>query len=395
VIRPLALALVALLTGCQRDSSDPPAVRDSAGIRIVENRRPTWSSDEAWRLDTAPTLDIGSDELSRIGQAIRLKDGRIIVAHDGAHEILIYSPRGELLRRFGRRGRGPGEFLEISQLLIIGGDSILVWDLNQNRISVFDTEGALARTEPVSLERTQMLVQGVFDDGSLLIATPNPPDENARGLVRPMRALSRRMAHGEVRELLRLPGMEMFYQQLPTGELDFRPPFFGHTSHTAVRKDRLVWAATDSFELHVHSADGKPLLIIEKEHPIRQVTAADVEPLIEQRVAAIRDEAWRPTVRRMLSALPTGTLPAFGAAPGNGPPLIVDDDHNIWVAEFTMPGEHRNRRLVFDSIGVWLGTVELPQRFAPRHIGSDFILGKALDSLDVEHVRLYALRKPR
>jgi hypothetical protein len=59
-----------------------------------------------------------------------------------------------------------------------------------------------------------------------------------------------------------------------------------------------------------------------------------------------------------------------------------------------MPGHPRNARTVFASDGTWLGTVELPPRFTPWHIGRDFVVGVWRDDFDVEHVQLYALMKP-
>lgn len=59
-----------------------------------------------------------------------------------------------------------------------------------------------------------------------------------------------------------------------------------------------------------------------------------------------------------------------------------------------MPHEERNSRTVFRDDGRWWGTVELPPRFAPTHIGDEFVLEVWRDSMDMEHVRLYELIKP-
>ena len=388
---------IVILSGCAPAEVQRQTVRDSAGVRIIDNHRPAWSTDEGWRLDSAPTLDIGDGEqLHEIGPMFRARDGRIVAAHGSVPEILVFSPHGELLTRFGRRGRGPAEFLEISRMMVAGsGDSILVFDINQNRISVFDINGRLGRSGPASPDGEQVIVDGIFDDRSYVVTTPSFPDLNARGLVRPPRELRRRTPDGASQDLMRLPGMERFYQELPSGQIDFRTPFFGHASHVVVWRDRLVWAATDNFRIHVHSADGTLRMVFGKDHPTRGLEPREVEPLIEQQVSAVRDESRRPEVRRVLGSIPLGTVPAFGATPARGFPLLIDDGGNIWVAEFTFPGDDRNSRLVFDSTGTWLGSVELPPRFAPRHIGMDFVLGRARDSLDVEHIRLYPLRRKR
>jgi hypothetical protein len=50
---------------------------------------------------------------------------------------------------------------------------------------------------------------------------------------------------------------------------------------------------------------------------------------------------------------------------------------------------------VFDPSGIWLGTVTLPARFNPMDIGKDYVLGLWRDEDDVEHIRIYRLRKPQ
>ena len=217
------------MLACRDTPPDAHTVRDSAGVRIVQNRRPTWTDKDAWHVDTAPLVDIGErDQLSQLGQTFRLNDGRIVVAHRGGSEILFYSPTGELTKRVGRRGSGPGEFREISSM-VLGphGDSIVVWDYSQNRLSVFDTAGMFVRSERGSPDGP-IFIEGAFSDGSFLVFRGNPPTLDARGLTRTPRVLLRRTPDGQMRQVAEIPGMEMFYQTMPGGEVDFRPPFFGH-----------------------------------------------------------------------------------------------------------------------------------------------------------------------
>ncbi len=49
--------------------------------------------------------------------------------------------------------------------------------------------------------------------------------------------------------------------------------------------------------------------------------------------------------------------------------------------------------LVFDGRGRWLGEVDGPGGFRPRHIGNDFVLGGWFDDDDVPHVLMYQLIK--
>ncbi len=69
-------------------------------------------------------------------------------------------------------------------------------------------------------------------------------------------------------------------------------------------------------------------------------------------------------------------------------------DGYLWVRAYDVPGHEANNWSVFDAEGTLRGAVELPPRFQPLDIGSDYVLGVWRDADDVEHVRMYALVKP-
>ena len=93
-------------------------------------------------------------------------------------------------------------------------------------------------------------------------------------------------------------------------------------------------------------------------------------------------------------------LPSFGS-------MILDQTGNLWVQRFDYrrvfytPGPVRTQTMsvpskwdVIDPAGRWLCTVDLPARFTPVEIGSDYVAGLARDEDEVEQVRVYRLRKP-
>ena len=57
----VAFVATATVVGCagEADEHRGVVVRDSAGIRIVENEGASWTSDQAWRLSQEPIAEIG------------------------------------------------------------------------------------------------------------------------------------------------------------------------------------------------------------------------------------------------------------------------------------------------------------------------------------------------
>ncbi len=152
----LLLAVAACGDSSEAKGTRPAAVRDSAGVRIVESLDPQWSAEARWTIDSVPALLIGvaegdpEQEFFRLNDARRLSDGRIVAANGGTSELRYFSADGAYLCSSGRQGAGPGEFDRISWLQVIGGDTLIVHsDGGGGRLSVVGPNGAFFRTIPI------------------------------------------------------------------------------------------------------------------------------------------------------------------------------------------------------------------------------------------------------
>lgn len=129
--RPTAAALLAVL-GCSNGQRTAPVV-------------------EEWEAGPDPVASIGiaegeaAYELHRASDAIRMRDGRIIVANSGSSELRVFDSTGAYLRSIGREGGGPGEFRGAIRLFPHAGDSLVVYDSGNGRFSVLDSDGRYAR----------------------------------------------------------------------------------------------------------------------------------------------------------------------------------------------------------------------------------------------------------
>jgi hypothetical protein len=135
--------------GPQRDGGGEPLVRDSAGIRIVENPEPRWRADEGWTIDPVPALQIGAVEGEPAYQftdpthASRFATGEIAVVERRTKEVRIYGRDGRHLVTVGRAGEGPGEFQRSPILAVAEPDTIVTWDSTARRVSRFLVDGTL------------------------------------------------------------------------------------------------------------------------------------------------------------------------------------------------------------------------------------------------------------
>lgn len=66
-----------------------------------------------------------------------LSDGNMVVQNYPDHQLYEFSRDGELLSVIGRKGRGPGEFMEIYISFLGANDSLHVFEFNYSRHQVF------------------------------------------------------------------------------------------------------------------------------------------------------------------------------------------------------------------------------------------------------------------
>ncbi len=168
----------------------------------------------AWPVTAKPVTAIGAvggveeAELSGVTSALRLPDGRVVVANSSPLEVRIYKATGQFIVRLGRKGQGPGEYRGRITVHQAPGDSVQIFDDATRRWTVFPATGTLGRTwtstpedqrrwTPVAANRT--LVHPLPDGAnsclqSVMQAVPEPrdsaylevmPDGNDRFWFRP------------------------------------------------------------------------------------------------------------------------------------------------------------------------------------------------------------------
>lgn len=112
-------------------------------------QRHSTATIQVWHLSATPSVSVGVAEgdqpyeLSQATSSVRLGDGRLIIANSGSQELRVFDPAGRFLSAIGRKGQGPGEFEGPLQLRSAGADRYTVYDLNQQKLALFDAAGHL------------------------------------------------------------------------------------------------------------------------------------------------------------------------------------------------------------------------------------------------------------
>jgi hypothetical protein len=398
-------ALVLTLAACGAgDRGGMSTVTDSAGIRLVTSVVPAWSEGKGWRLDTTPLLDIGAaaedegDFLQDVSGVRLLADGRIAVANGVEQSIVYFDDQGVRAGRLGGNGEGPGEFRGVTIVGLLG-DSVLAWDPQLDRVTVVTPEGTAGRMfrlveqDTASLSRFGFVPVDIYPDGSLLLAGRVGASNTEQGGVRrdpvPMRRAPATGTTGT--PLVVVPGSENIVVTGKGFVTMFERPFGLRTTTVASGTDLLV--STGEFDgVMVFDSTGTLKAVWRIDRPRRAVSDRDIEEVTAMRVAQLNQmpKPFADAIHEVTKGVGyPGVLPSFDA-------MLRDATGAIWlrhdvgpVLRDSIPREWS----VLDATGRWLGVVTMPRRLQVQQITADRVVAVWKDADEVEHVRLYRLRR--
>lgn len=406
--RRSCVLLIAAAIGCDSGPGrDGATVRDSVGVMVIEHGPSLPPDVGRWSFEPDPVADLGNaggDDaylFSRIVQASSLPGGDLVVVDRDTRDFRIFDSTGSLVRRFGRKGKGPGEFQALAWVGVDPSGGMAAYDFSLRRLSRFFADGTLDKI--VSLESVPVgSVQGQFEDGSVLFmrrivspAAESDPTKLTTGLVRDSIELLRISPDGSSSTPVgRFPGIQELRAVGPGGRIapDVAP--FGLRTGIAVADTVFYVSTEESWEIRVYRRDGS----------LHRVFQRQVGP---EAVSASAKNKWKRMREEQLARQSSGgplppevlELYRYTALPDVFPPhgdFRVDRTGNLWVENYRpFPAEDTlTTWIVFNPEGAIVATAELPN-VQITEIGSDRVVGVWRDEDDVPRVRVYRLVKHR
>lgn len=395
--RILLLAVLGLACGREGADTTPgalsePAVRDSAGVRIVESEGMPAAQ---WRVDGEPLFTVGWDEggpaftWPQSGRI--LPDGGALVGEFGEGTIYRLGPDGAVLETWGRKGEGPGECQGFDAILL-RGDSILVSDGRLLRATLIAPDGSV-RTTPLPSGSYLHHVSGVLSDGRFLLVPGDGysgvAETRAEWVFQAQPILAVAPEGGVVDTLAELPHLRRWY-----GTRGASPGPVQVKGRAGGFAEGFAWARSDEREVRWYDGTGR----------LVQVARWDEErvPLTSEwrgEMRRIYEDAYRSSgsaeafVTAQLATLEEGLNRHEGPLP-YWDRFRVDRVGNVWLSDYTLPGQPSDRWRVVARDGTVRGWVDLRGVTAILDITYDRILGVRRDDLDVPAVMMFALIKP-
>src|SRR5690606_18815193 len=78
--------------------------------------------------------------------------GNIYIADTGFMTVKVFDARGDFIRNIGARGKGPGEFSDITAMHVDHKNEVIVADQFNRRITRFDSNGEVISVQSIASE---------------------------------------------------------------------------------------------------------------------------------------------------------------------------------------------------------------------------------------------------
>jgi hypothetical protein len=315
-----------------------------------------------------------------------LSGERVAEADGGNNEIRFFDRTGRHEMSVGRKGSGPGEFLNLFRVWPGRADSVLAYDAGLDRFTMVPAHGGNVRT--FHLERTDglsYLPLGVFSDAAILGLTAQPlSGVSGTGIwVDSSRLLIHGSAGAFLDSIARTRFLQRWSRSSGNRNLVLTLPLTVSGQY-AVAGQHVCVADRDGLELRCYKRDGQLTQIVRASLPGRPVTQAVIDSFLVARTGRPLAEA-RRTIWQQLPY--PKRLPEYMGLQG-------DSAGNLWLARYLAPGDSAIEWWQFDRAGRLRMRLNVPVSFRLLAVTSYQVYGVDPDSLAVEYVARYTLPQP-
>ncbi len=379
-------ALVALTLACGQ--SQPEARPEGA---VVTSLADLWPTEVALPLDRPVAVFSGGAgtgvELTSVTEARRLSTGGVVVVDRRGAFVVWYAANGEVERVQGGRGGGPQEFESPATLTLLPGDTAVVYDVRNRRLTTLPPNGGEVRSE--------QLREPLFDRTPLDVwRLPDGRWLSVEGGIRDSRLLKRgndadlvgpesivRVVDSRTGQVDTLHSGTVSSESIRIGSM-FLTAAFGRATYVDAAGSALAVAMPTGLEVRVF-VDGTLT-------HTSSVPGAE-KPLLREEVDRLRDsvraasvEAGAPFMAEPMfyPDLQPDFIPPFGK-------VLVGDDGRVLLREYSPIGRTADTWWLLSPNGFFIGRLRLPPSTDLLEIGSDYLLALRLDSLDVPSVELH------
>lgn len=370
----LAFGLVLVLAGCGNHS--PGAA--------------TLATLPEWKIDATPVVSIGevagdsSYIFAGIAAVRLLPDGQILVADRSSGTLRLYDGAGHFEHEMGRPGKGPGEFVYLSNAFLAPPDTILAYDAGSYRLTKFLMDGGLANTVTFHApDGMPEIYLGTFGDGLYALAWISQGPRDLAGISADVMRVGRFRADGTMVGVVATDlGMRRLGSPRRVAPVPFSPSF------SAVMLGDTIFH-TDGLAGRVE-ATGETGDSIRTFHVTGKVWTLQGAV---QRLETVLDSANLRRLDQLQGTAGLDTIPTISD-------MLRGEGDRLWLKTYDPATDNFLVRVrtggewvVVETSGTPVARVAVPANVRLMEIRGNRVAGIATDTLGVERVQVFALHR--
>lgn len=318
--------------------------------------------------------------LSRVVFAGLAEDNVLAVAElDG--RIQWFNRKGQVIQSAGRHGEGPGEFSSIRSAAFGADDSLYVYDAALRRLTVYDSDGELTRTQDVSgLGQNQWNLELAPSQGRccILVEVVRSPQQGLEDSVDSLSVLVAYPNDEASRPLATAPYVESRTIRDERGSWTGPVPQSPRSAVFAAGNEVRIY---DGFREAISTFDLSGNMIGVMDPPrVEKLLAPDRDELRRRLIARIPD----PERRRM--ALAHFDVGLSSAGPSMYDKAMASEDGHMWLRRYHSTEAEYQLWIRSNSSGDITDALAIPADAVVMGIGAGAVSLLVRDSLDVEAV---------
>lgn len=338
------------------------------------------------QVEREPAYRVGGDDIYWDGVvALDLADSLMVVMTESEPVLHVFSlADGYHVRSWGVRGEGPGEFASSAGVAWVGAQ-VYALDTTQRRVSIFDSGGNLARTEPLRGLGLPYANRLHHASGDTVVVRAYAPMGDANAIVA-------WTADGVTGTVLAFddPPDELRLEAPGAPGLTLRQPFSSYPRWTVVAEQVVYWPGTGQ-ELLVVGLDGRVASTIALPTEDRiAVTAGDRERWFRTGIPTefMGRRPFEPLRRR---ARQTVDFPEHHPSVLG---LLGGADGAIWVKRQTSLAEESRGQAwdVVDKDGRFVSRISLPVGHLLMAVLPEHVVVRTTTELGSDVIQLHRLR---
>jgi hypothetical protein len=362
--------------------------RDSASALIVAYRIESRGIVVIERDADVVIKDSGECRLHGV-VAVSVRDnGVLAVANWKSSEICLFDNRGKLLRRFGRDGNGPGEYQMIRTVRIIQGDTLIVFDGGNNRLTATGPSGVSkclqVRVGLPGARNPYFAV--ILPDGRVFAAYTDlrPSAPEAEPVFSTVQVVLYDRAGAALTKPIRLPHADFILVPSPpwNGGVSAQKLPFGRELSVASLANGFVAGEGTDFRVDQYSGEGKLIASHRWPGARRPVRLEDIDALKRDTLDGqpAREQDFLNHIFKYTKW--PKTFPAYRR-------VMTDPKGRVWIQSYLAPGDSSVRMTVLDPQSRVGWEVSLPERLQLLAVSSSHVCGMTHGVSELTLIKCY------